>query len=322
MKFRLLIARFPYRPEEPETVDWLMELVSSCDRDSRLAETEVVRIADTPITMTRNDAVKRAIQGGFDLLLMVDNDMAPDCESRSRTPDPAAKPFWPVALDFVLNHPGPCVVGAPYCGPPPDELPYVFRWRNKESHTADPSDSLQMYTREEAAAMAGVQEVAALPTGLILFDVRAFKKLPPPWFTYQYKGDGPECPGCGQAKPGLQTEKASTEDVVLTRDLSLLGIPQYCAWDSWAGHIKRKVVRKPRPITPDAAGKKLRDAITSGRPHSNESIVQVNRGNLPRPQLRSAAEAEEDFRRARTRTLEPAVPEPEPVSSSVWNGMV
>jgi hypothetical protein len=282
-KFRLMVARFPYRPEEPETVDWLMELVSSCDRDPRLAETEVVRIADTPITMTRNDAVLRAVQGGYDLLLMVDNDMAPDCESRAKTPDPEAKPFWPVALDFVLNHPGPCVVGAPYCGPPPDENVYVFRWRNKESHCADPSDSLQMFTREEAAALSGVQEVAALPTGLILFDVRAFAKLPPPWFSYQYKGDGPDCPACKQPFPRLQAEKASTEDVVLTRDMSLVGVPQYCAWDSWAGHVKRKVVRKPRPMSPDAAAQKIREGIVNRNPGQGEKLVHVRRGDLPRP---------------------------------------
>lgn len=195
--------------------------------------------------------------------------------------------------------------------------------------------------------MAGVQEVAALPTGLILFDVRAFKKLPPPWFTYQYKGDGPECPGCGQAKPGLQTEKASTEDVVLTRDLSLLGIPQYCAWDSWAGHIKRKVVRKPRPITPDAAGRKLRDAIRANRPHGNESIIQVQRGGLPKPPaqtvavptnlrdlIRSPSKSEADAIKSQIQQMRmdsegiAVLPDGvevagvEPIASSFWNGMV
>lgn len=274
MKVDLLVARFPYKPEEPELVDWLMGLEPSCMRDGRIGRFDVMRFADTPITMTRNAAALEALKGGYDLLLMCDNDTIPDVE---RGEDPQAKPFWPVALDFVLNHPGPCVVGAPYCGPPPEELPYVFRWRNKESHAANPTESLQMYTREEAAAMSGVHEVAALPTGLILFDVRAFRALPPPWFTYQYKGDGPECPACGEPKPRFQTEKASTEDVVCTRDMSILGVRQYCTFDSWAGHVKRKVVRKPRPVTPDVAAVKIREAVRSNGRLSTESLVQVRR---------------------------------------------
>lgn len=279
-KYRLLVARFPYRPEEPECVDWLMGLEGWAATDPRL-EMEVHRFADTPITMTRNQAVRTALREDFDLLLMVDNDVAPDVE---RGFDPSARPFWPAALEFVLGHPGPCVVGAPYCGPPPHENVYVFRWKAKESHCPDRGVSIEQYGREEAAALSGIQEVAALPTGLILFDVRAFKALPAgrPAFSYQYKGDGPECAGCGQPRPGEQAEKASTEDVVLTRDLSLAGVKQYCAWDSWAGHVKRKVVRKPRPVTPDAAAEEIRAAIAARRTLSTERMVDVKRGGLPR----------------------------------------
>lgn len=276
-KYRMLVYRFPYRPEEPELVDWLMGVAAYSD--PRI-EIDCARKGDTPITMTRNEAVLKAQRGGYDLLLMVDNDMAPDCELGE---DRTAKPFLPTAIDFVLGHKGPCVVGAPYCGPPPDEWPYVFRWRNNESHNADPSGHLEMYTREEAAAMTGVQECAALPTGLILCDVRAFAAVPMPWFSYQFKGDGPECERCGVPRPGPQAEKASTEDVVLTRDLSIAGVPQYCAWDSWAGHVKRKVVRKPRPLTADAVSRQLRDVCRSGRPLSTERLMDVKRGNLPRP---------------------------------------
>lgn len=280
MKVDLLVARFPYRPEEPELVDWLMGLEPACVRDGRVGRFDVAKFADTPITMTRNAAAMEALRGGYDYLLMVDNDVAPDCE---RGEDPLAEPFWPVALDFAINHRGPCVVGAPYCGPPPEELPYVFRWQNRETGSANPSESLQMYTREEAAAMSGVQEVAALPTGLILFDVRAFKALPPPWFTYQYRGDGPECPACGFDVPRLQAQKASTEDVVVTRDLSILGVRQYCAWDSWAGHVKRKVVRRPRPVTPDAVARRLRETVRSGALLSTERRGYVRRRpGLPR----------------------------------------
>lgn len=275
-KYRVLLARFPYGGSEAmECVDWLMDLSVHIDRDKRF---ELVRgrLADTPITMTRNDMVAQALAADIDLMLMVDSDMAPDCESGE---DPFAKPFWTTSVEFVLNHNGPCVVGAPYCGPPPNENVYVFEWQNFETHQPNVSIKLGQITREKAAVLAGIQEVAALPTGLTLFDMRGFKKVPPPWFSYEFEGDGPPCDACKRPKPGLQARKASTEDVVLTRDLSIGGVKQYCNWDAWAGHVKRKVVRKPQPYTADFVAAKLREAVVRGV-ERGDRLVDIRPGQF------------------------------------------
>ncbi|MEK0126623.1 hypothetical protein, partial [Bordetella pertussis] len=90
-----------------------------------------------------------------------------------------------------------------------------------------------MYSRAEASQFTGIGEVAALPTGLIMYDMRIFDMLEPkdenskPWFYYEWADK-------------YQSEKASTEDVSATRDMSLVGqqvlgySPVFCAWDSWA----------------------------------------------------------------------------------------
>jgi hypothetical protein len=107
--------------------------------------------------------------------------------------------------------------------------------------------------------MAGIQEAAALPTGLFAADVRLFgltepKKLgDPSWFEYEYTD-------------ATKSEKGSTEDVFATRNLSLNGIlklgynPMFCAWSSWAGHWKPKCVGKPNLLTADMVAENFRQA--------------------------------------------------------------
>lgn len=263
-KYKIVLQRFPYGSiEHTPCVTWLMDFVSNVERDPRFELILPKPLDDTPITMTRNRSVEIAQKLGADLLLMVDSDMEPDCEFGL---DPFAKRFWPTTIEFMLNHPGPCVVGAPYCGPPPLENIYVFNWQNMESHVPEGELGglkLGQFSREHAAILGGIQEVGALPTGLILFDMRCFEKIEPPYFDYEWAFEGPRCEGCGSPKPGKRSEKVSTEDVVTTRDLSMAGVKQYCNWDAWAGHRKWKTVRKPRPYTADGVAKKMHDAIVS-----------------------------------------------------------
>ncbi len=228
-KKRVLLMRFPYGgSERGEVGDWLVSAALWAERDGRVADLKIGRMNDTPITMTRNKAARIAVDGGYDLLLMIDSDMVPDCEG-------GAPRFLQTAFDFWWGHAGPCVIGAPYCGPPPDETPYVFVWRNTQNDTPEPESRITMYTREEAADMSGTQRCAALPTGLILIDVKAFASLESPYFYYEYQDE--HCQG-----------KASTEDVTFSRDLDFAGVPLYCTWDCWAGHVKTKVVKKPQVI--------------------------------------------------------------------------
>jgi hypothetical protein len=245
-----MLARFPgNNSEHPASANWAIETSIKIFKDPRFEGPMIWTKSDTPITMVRNQAVRAALEQKVDILIMLDNDMFPDMDAVHRK---APAKFWESSIEFMLNHweKGPCIIAAPYCGPPPHENVYVFQWGTIASH--DPDDGskfkLQQYSREEAAEMGGIKEAAALPTGLCMFDMRIFsgykcpdtgvdKKLLPPWFYYEWDDE-------------FATGKASTEDVTMTRDCSLMGIPVYCNWDAWACHIKQKAVGRPHILRP------------------------------------------------------------------------
>lgn len=228
IKKNVLFARFPYKAvEHPDTVDWLIRAVKAAKEDQRIDQIHVARFDDTPITMTRNACIERAKRENVDYLLMIDSDMSPDL--------PGQKPFWETAFHHLYNHEGPAVIAAPYVGPPPHCNVYVFQWIALMNGNPNPDLKLEQFTREEAERLYGITEVAALPTGLMLLDMRGIEKLKPPYFYYEYTDE-------------FESRKASTEDVTFTRDISLAGVPCYCAWDCWAGHWKAFRGDKPRTI--------------------------------------------------------------------------
>lgn len=277
-KYKVAICRFPGTgSERHETTSWLMSLYRSLMKDPRVSGIHETVICDTPITMGRNRAVKECLAAKVDYIIMVDSDMHPDYLVGIH---PDAKPFWPTAWKFLLErremeedcsfklhgfgmtreeydawmweHYPPLTVAAPYCGPPPEELPYIFKWRSVESDNPNDDHRLKMMDRETASERGGIEIVAALPTGLIAYDSRVFRKLPMPWFDYEW-GD-PE-----------RSIKASTEDVFQTRNASLLGMPQRVLWDCWAIHVKTKHVRKPYIITSDEVAEQMRLALSRGK---------------------------------------------------------
>lgn len=280
-QFKVAIARFPYggnggvSSEVPDIGDWLVTTVLATKNDDRVESISTFRVSDTPITMTRNRAVRQAKQAGIDVLVMVDSDMNPDIH-KARA---GSKLFWDSSFDFLCKHyeRGPCVIGAPYCGPPPYENVYVFEWKGYETDTPADHFALDNYSREQAAIMGGIQPCGALPTGLIMYDMRIFDILKPPYFDYEWKDE-------------YQDEKASTEDVMATRDMHLRGLdllgynPVYCNWDAWAGHWKPKCVGKPSLMAADQVSSKYRRAaeLTVG---ANEQLVDVGAGGYfpPRP---------------------------------------
>ena len=248
--------------EHPDIREWMIPLVMKASHDPRIGNIHVFNLSDTPITMTRNRAVVLAREKNLDVLVMVDSDMRPDMYANS---DPLAKEFFSSSFDFLVDHyhKGPVCIGVPYCGPPPSECVYVFRWQNAQSLNPNPDFNLEMYDRHTAAKLGGIHECAALPTGLIMYDMRCFDLTEPkepgdhPWFYYEWKDL-------------YCSEKASTEDVTQTRDLSLVDInklgysPVFCNWDAWAGHWKPKCVGKPQFISPLDVSSKLKDCWKAG----------------------------------------------------------
>lgn len=262
-KVSVLFARFPQGNEEcPDTADWLVQTVLKAKADERISNVHFDRVDDTPITMGRNRIAKVCLDRKIDLLCMLDSDMKFDLY-------PEGKPFWDTSLDFLLNHDGPCMVGAPYCGKPPFENVFVFRWNNFESDRPDPHMKLDQFTRSEAEFRMGIERVGALPTGLILIDTRCFRKMPAPWFYYEYTDK-------------YETEKASTEDVTFTRDADFFGCKLYCNWDAWAGHWKQKLVGKPRGITADWVRDQFRHAAHLDRSANDRLTVLKRQEVAPR----------------------------------------
>ena len=258
-KYRVMFANFPGNGVTCwQTSAWCTKTAVEMNQDTRISEVRMAYYGpDTPITMLRNRCVRDALDQGYDYLLMIDSDMSPDSQLSS---DPNSKPFWKTAWEFMMDRrekvgrPSlmPATIAAPYCGPPPHECCYIFRWKNYETASPDGGYKLEMIEREDSAFRSGIEEVAALPTGLILYDVRLFNLIPKPWFDYEWTDE-------------TNSQKASTEDVYQTRNASLCRCPQYVAWDCWADHVKTKVVTKPRPITVECLSDKFHEAINSSR---------------------------------------------------------
>jgi hypothetical protein len=254
---RVLVATFPYGgTSHVQLTEWLTETLIKMDRDPRIGRGNYQTwrpSENTPVTILRNQALHVALANGFDLCLMGDEDLVPDfyLGKDGKALRAGAVPFWETALDFVLRHDGPCVVASPYCGPPPNEIPFCFTWSNTEGDQPNANFQIVGYSRSEAAKLSGVQECAALPTGLMLIDMDGIRRLPHPYFDYEYVGDGPPCRKCGVRSPGPRLQKASTEDVFFSRNLSYVGVRQYAAWNCWSAHLKTKPVGAPQPIPPE-----------------------------------------------------------------------
>jgi hypothetical protein len=269
-KLNVFFGFYPYggngatSAEHPNIRTWFAKTVNWCKNDPRVGEIITRDFSDTPITMTRNQSVLVARKTGADVLVMIDSDQQLDLYAGL---DENAKDFFPSSFDFLYERKMKglvTTVGAPYCGPPPEECVYVFKWCNAESHNPNVDHRLAMYSREEGAILAGIQPCAALPTGCIMFDMAMFEVTDPkheyyallkkygdkkiaealtrPWFYYEWKDI-------------YQAEKASTEDVTASRDMVLCAYAKlwynsmFCNWDAWAGHWKPKCVGKPFLLT-------------------------------------------------------------------------
>lgn len=302
LKLNVGFAFFPYggnggiSSEHPSIRAWFARTIAKCKADPRIGEIFTKDYSDTPITMTRNHAVMDAREANCDVLVMVDSDQHPDLYMGILG---RAVPFFDSSFDFLYERKLKGLVttiGAPYCGPPPAECVYVFRWTTEESDHPNIDCSIAMYSREEACGMTGIQPAAALPTGLVMFDMEVFnltdpihefealrKKYPlniataltKPWFYYEWETI-------------YAAQKVSTEDVTASRDMNLLAAvklgysPCYANWDAWAGHWKPKCVGMPIMLTSESINAKYAEAVLSGREQGKHmmDVEFVNR-NVP-----------------------------------------
>jgi hypothetical protein len=242
-KWRMMLARFPYGgSERTELVDWCSNAGIWAQKQPDLdGGLKMWRISDTPVTMCRNKAVQVAIENNIDILVMVDNDMAPDIDR--------SHPFLPSAFKFIKSrwHTAPTIISAPYCMSGPGYAPVMGTWR---THFEGSEVRAAIYNREEAAAFKGILPCSLQGTGLMAIDMRIFTgfeingevvKLPPPYFYYQYTDN-------------TNSEKMATEDMVFTANASLLYAKHdmeigYVDWDAWAYHVKTEHVGKPKQVT-------------------------------------------------------------------------
>jgi len=295
LKLNVAFAFFPYggnggtSSEHPAIRAWMTRTAIACDRDPRIAQRFCKDFSDTPITMTRNRAVVWAREVKADVLIMVDSDMIPDVELGS---DPTAVPWFETSFDFLHKQylHGPVCVAAPYCGPPPNENVYVFHWSIPgNTDNADMTWKLAQYTREHSELLQGIEPIAAAPTGLIMYDMRCFDVVKPDkngWYYYEWTD-------------AYASEKASTEDVTQTRDLSLTGWVTekrdtvYCNWDAWAGHVKPKVVRKPRSVKADHISQRYANAVLAGvRTGERLQNVDADWSDMPVAEFENGASEE------------------------------
>lgn len=258
----------------PELVDWWGETLHKMKTDPRIGRVGTLVLCDTPITMTRNQALAVARDGGFDFLLMLDSDNEPDGDLGR---DPTAKPFWEEAFGLAydrLMRGKQTIVAAPYCGPPPSpgqidggEVPYLFQWENNESGVDKPGYKLRLISRHEAALMRGIHRVAALPTGCCLLSVGVLYGMKKPYFYYEFDEE--------------HAHKNSTEDVVFTRNASLRwqqkGGDNICfaTCDSWAYHHKTKVVGRPTIMPVEAISEDFRQAVMDGH-NAGDMMLDIN----------------------------------------------
>lgn len=273
----------------PELAVWFAKAYHRLHSDPRIERVGVEVYSDTPIYMTRNRAVKDAIAGGYDFLLMLDSDNEPDAYYGH---DASAQLFLNEPFSFAfdrLKQGLPTVIAAPYCGPPPPpvskpgvidmgEVPYLFQMTNKETIEGGRSFPT-MLTRMEAARLKGIVPMWALPTGVSLFSLNAFQGPPKPYFRYEHDEDW--------------AEKRGTEDCYATRNLNLYWLSKigqhvcYAACDSWAFHHKPKRVGKPDYVSMEEYAKEMRDAIIESRSSLEEHrhvdfTANVPTANLPR----------------------------------------
>lgn len=207
-----------HRAEVGELMAW-----STCwqmQNPDKIADLIHAKIAGcTPAPVARNRAVQAARERNVDILLQVDDDMAPD---------PRA---FAAIVEFLAKQDGPAAVGVPYCCGGPLEEVMCFDWAGCATGAASDRWKLQRIPREDAIRRTGIGRVANLGTGLIGYTMNCFDLYDPPYYDYNYDEK--------------HLSVVETEDCFAHRNMSMRGARLHVDWDHWAGHVKKKVVPRP-----------------------------------------------------------------------------
>lgn len=228
--FKLMVGRpVGLGSEKTDVGTFLMELaIFAChyNRIGELCESESI---SSRILLNRNIIAQEAINQKCDFLLMIDPDMSPDHYTKGENKRAQAKSFLQTSFQHMMDNPFG-VIAAPACSERPKRLTNVFLTNPDGSGRRMTYSETRERLREPA-----IEQVHAIGTGLILIHVPIFTVLTHPYFDDVYANVE-------------KTELSLSQDVYFTQNCHMAGVPVWCNWYAWAGHIKDEPLGAPEDL--------------------------------------------------------------------------
>jgi hypothetical protein len=238
--------------ESPRVSPFMLRLGWYMGRHEPMVPIHDANQSDSRILMIHNWSVEQARRNGSSHILFLDPDMDPHSL------------WWEWAWKFSQLHPG-SVLAAPYCGGGADHPVQVF---------IQSGELMPMrINRGYAAGLAGVWEVEAIGTGLMLVDMTVFDRL-----DHQRGPNGETIPYFNDVfTDEKKVEKSGTQDGFFCARVRLAGIPIYCNFDLWSEHQQFEMVGRPRqhPVSEGLPGGLDSSAIGVCFPDAGQSVVCV-----------------------------------------------
>ena len=267
---KVMIARpvgFGYTQASEGT--YMFNLGIALGRDERIAESWCFEIHNARIHMARNQAVDIARQRKATHILFVDPDMSPDMYAGHKD-HPEAKAFLQSSFEFLMSNPL-AVIGAPALGGAPHYNSNVYvREQDGKSRRASHEYCLE---RHKTPAF---EQVDGIGTGLMIIPTKVFDLLEKPYFDDTFLNEE-------------KSEIRFSQDLYFTTKCTDAGIPVYCNWYAWAGHVKSEVVGNPESVLhkvgasewrnvklPASNGLAAKPATTEFRPRGKVEFVTPN----------------------------------------------
>lgn len=206
-----------------ETGAFLFDLGCKLSTHPLIAKVSQAVLRSSRIAMNRNLLVKSAIEDGVDFLLMIDPDMAPDMYVDHCS---GALSFIESSLQHLVENPFG-IIGAPAVGEPPDMKVNVFV--NGPDGVGRRMTHAELLERVQDPR---IEDVVAMGTGLMLIHMPIFCHLQQPYFQDEYTDN-------------TFTELKKSQDIVFTERAHMAGIPVWCNYYSFSGHVKSSILGCP-----------------------------------------------------------------------------